>query len=47
MTCVVVFAGSNARLPSLITLLLGLMLGTVGTDPMGGPSVYPWATGIV
>ena len=36
MTCVVVFAGSNARLPSLITLLLGLMLGTVGTDPMGG-----------
>ena len=36
MTCVVVFAGSNARLPSLITLLARLMLGTVGTDPMGG-----------
>ena len=36
MTCVVVFAQSKERLASLITLLLGLMLGTVGTDPMGG-----------
>ena len=36
MTCVVVFAQPNERLASLITLLLGLMLGTVGTDPMGG-----------
>ena len=41
MTCVVVFAPSNARLPSLVTLLLGLMLGTVGTDPMGGANVSP------
>jgi putative tricarboxylic transport membrane protein len=36
MTCVVVFAQHKERLASLITLLLGLMLGTVGTDPMGG-----------
>ncbi len=35
MTCVVVFAQSSERLPSLITLLLGLMLGTVGTDQLG------------
>ena len=36
MTCVVVFAQPKERLASLTTLLLGLMLGTVGTDPMGG-----------
>ena len=35
MTCVVVFAQKSERLPSLITLLLGLMLGSVGTDQLG------------
>ncbi len=36
MTCVVVFAQRGERLASLITLLLGLMLGSVGTDQLGG-----------
>ena len=36
MTCVVVFAQPGERNASLITLLLGLMLGTVGTDQLGG-----------
>ena len=33
---VVVFADRRARLLSLVTLLLGLMLGTVGTDQLAG-----------
>ena len=36
MTCMVVFAQPGERNSSLITLLLGLMLGTVGTDQLGG-----------
>jgi putative tricarboxylic transport membrane protein len=36
MTCVVVFSQPGERNASLITLLLGLMLGTVGTDQLGG-----------
>lgn len=36
MSSVVVFANKGERLPSGITLLLGLMLGTVGTDQLGG-----------
>ena len=36
MTCVVIFAQSGERLSSLITLLLGLMLGSIGTDQLGG-----------
>lgn len=35
MSCVVVFAPRGQRLTSVITLLLGLMLGTIGTDQMG------------
>ena len=36
LSSVVVFAEAQARLPSLITLLLGLMLGTIGTDQLAG-----------
>ena len=36
MVCVVVFAKPGERLPSLVTLLLGLMLASVGTDQLGG-----------
>lgn len=36
LSSVVVFATRGQRLPSLATLLLGLMLGTIGTDRMAG-----------
>jgi putative tricarboxylic transport membrane protein len=36
MSSVVVFAKAGERLPSAITLLLGLIIGTVGTDQLGG-----------
>ena len=36
MTSIVVFAQPGRRVPSAVTLLLGLMLGTVGTDQLGG-----------
>jgi len=36
MSSVVVFAQPGERLPSAITLLLGLIIGTVGTDQLGG-----------
>lgn len=36
LSSVVVFAAPAARLGSLITLLLGLMLGTIGTDQLAG-----------
>ena len=36
LSSVVVFASSSARLPSLVTLLIGLMLGTIGTDQLAG-----------
>ncbi len=36
LSSVVVFASPGARLPSLITLLIGLMLGTIGTDQLAG-----------
>ena len=36
MTSIVVFAQPGQRIPSAVTLLLGLMLGTVGTDQLGG-----------
>jgi putative tricarboxylic transport membrane protein len=36
MSSVVVFAQAGERLPSAVTLLLGLMAGTIGTDQLGG-----------
>jgi len=36
MTSIVVFAQTGQRIHSAVTLLLGLMLGTVGTDQLGG-----------
>ena len=36
LSSVVVLASQGARLPSLVTLLIGLMLGTVGTDQLAG-----------
>lgn len=36
LSSVVVFAEARARMASLITLLIGLMLGTVGTDQLAG-----------
>jgi putative tricarboxylic transport membrane protein len=36
LSSVVILASPGARLPSLVTLLLGLMLGTVGTDQLAG-----------
>ena len=36
LSSVVVFAAPSARLPSLVTLLIGLMLGTIGTDQLAG-----------
>jgi putative tricarboxylic transport membrane protein len=36
MTSVVVFADRGARVRSLVTLLIGLMLGTIGTDRLAG-----------
>lgn len=36
LAAVVVFADRAARLPSLVTLLLGLILGTIGTDQIAG-----------
>ena len=44
MTCVVVFAQKSERLPSLITLLLGLMLGSVGTDQLGSVQRFTLGT---
>ena len=36
MSSGVVFAEDGRRVQSLVTLLLGLMLGTIGTDPLAG-----------
>ncbi len=36
MVSVVVFADRGARVRSLVTLLIGLMLGTIGTDQLAG-----------
>jgi len=36
MTSVVMFAERGARVRSLVTLLIGLMLGTIGTDQLAG-----------
>ncbi len=36
LSSVVVLASPGTRLPSLVTLLIGLMLGTVGTDQLAG-----------
>ncbi|MGE0621941.1 MAG: tripartite tricarboxylate transporter permease [Pseudomonadales bacterium] len=36
MTSVVIFADRGARVRSLVTLLIGLMLGTIGTDQLAG-----------
>jgi putative tricarboxylic transport membrane protein len=40
LSSVVVFAAPSARLPSLVTLLIGLMLGTIGTDQLAGISRF-------
>jgi len=36
LSSVVIFAQPKARLPSLLTLLVGLILGTIGTDQLAG-----------